>query len=120
MKQEKSSTAVKKYSEPEKEGTLYGIQISQWSNSKCLMEEIELFEKGRRVCFARVQTSQILFDSKERFNKVLAMRSNLDGDGCPSCRCHKVVKVFEGGDDSVTWVASDGMKIDLFDVIATK
>jgi len=44
------------------------------------MEKIELFGKGRCVCFARVQTSQILFDSKERFNKVLAMKSNLDGD----------------------------------------
>jgi len=51
------------------------------------MEEIELFGKGRRVCFAKVQTSQILFDSKERFNKVLAMKSNLHGDGCPSHRC---------------------------------
>jgi len=37
------------------------------------MEEIELFE-------ARVQTSHILFDSKARFNKVLAMKSNLDED----------------------------------------
>jgi len=51
------------------------------------MEEIELFGKVRRVCFAKVQTSQILFDSKERFNKVLAMKSNLHGDGCPSHRC---------------------------------
>jgi len=72
------------------------------------MEEIELFGKGRLVCFAIVQTSQILFDSKENFNKVLAMKSNLDGDGCPSHQCHKVVEVFEGGDDLVTWAASDG------------
>ena len=75
------------------------------------MEKIELFGKGRRFCFARLQTSQILFDSKERFNKILAMKSNLDGDGCPSRRCHKVVEVFEGGDDLVTWVASDGMEV---------
>ena len=76
----------KKYRAPEREGTLYGPQISEWSNSKGLMEEIELFE-------ARVQTSQILFDSKARFNKVLAMKSNLDEDWCPSRRCHKVVHV---------------------------
>jgi len=70
------------------------------------------------VCFAKVQTSQILFDSKKRFNKVLAMKSNLDGDGCPSRWCHKVVEVFEEGDDLVTWAASDGMRVcDLFDVI---
>jgi len=73
------------------------------------MEEIELFGKGRRVFFARIQTSQILFDSKEKFNKVLAIKSNLDEDGCPSHRCHKVVEVFEGGDDLVTWAASDGI-----------
>jgi len=85
------------------------------------MEEIELFGKGRHVCFERVQTSKILFDSKERFNKVLAMKFNLDGDRCPSRRCHKVVEVFEGGDDLVTWATSDGMGVcDLFDVIATK
>jgi len=85
------------------------------------MEEIELFGKGRRVYFARVQTSQILFDSKEKFNKVLAMKSNLDGDGCPRCRCHKVVEMFEGGDDLVTWATSDGIGVcKLFDVIATK
>jgi len=75
------------------------------------MEEIELFGKGKRVCFARVQTSQILFDSKEKFNKVLAMKSNLDGDGCPSRRCHKVVEVFKEGGDLVTWVVSDGMGV---------
>jgi len=73
------------------------------------MEEIKLFGKGKHVCFARVQTSQILFDSKEKFNKVLAMKSNLDEDGCPSRRCHKVVEVFEGEDDLVTWAASDGI-----------
>jgi len=84
------------------------------------MKEIELFGKGRRVCFARVQTSQILFDSKEKFNKVLAMKSILDGDRCPSRRCHKVVEMFEGGDDLVAWAASDGMGVCDFDVIATK
>jgi len=32
-----------------------------------------------------------------------------------------VVEVFEGGDDLVTWAASDGMRVcDLFDVITTK
>jgi len=85
------------------------------------MEEIELFGKGRCVCFAREQTSQILFDFKEKFKKVLAMKYNPYGDGCPSRRCHKVVEVFEGGDELVTWAASDGMGVfDLFDVIATK
>jgi len=64
------------------------------------MEEIDLFGKGRCVCIARVQTSQILFDSKERFNKVFAMKSNLNGDRCPSRRFHKVVEVFEG---EMTW-----------------
>ena len=90
VKQEKSSTTVKKYHALEREWTLYGPKISQWNNSKGLIEEIELFGKGRSVCFARVQTSQILFDSRERFNKVLAMKSNIHGDGCPSRRCHKV------------------------------
>jgi len=62
-----------------------------------------------------------LFYSKEKFNKVLAIKYNLDGDGCLSRQCHKVVEVFKGGDDLVTWAVSDEMGVfDLFNVIATK
>jgi len=83
------------------------------------MEEIKLFGEGMHVYFARVQTSQISFYSKERFNKILAMKSNLDG--CHIRRCHKAVVVFAEGDELVTSAENDGMGMcNLFDVIATK
>lgn len=84
----------KKYLAPDREGTLKGPKISQCINSKGLTEEMELMGKGSLVYLARAQTLQLLFGSKGKCSKDLAIKSNLEEDKCPRRRCHKIVEVF--------------------------
>jgi endo-alpha-1,4-polygalactosaminidase (GH114 family) len=59
-----------------------GPKMSQLINSKGITKEIELTEKGRRLCLARAQTSQALLDWKEKLSKCFTIKSNLEEDKC--------------------------------------